>query len=133
MSKQLKDLYEGISVHATADREHEAAVELLLLVMIVDHHIDSDELDEIRTISEDQGFETDTFSFDQYLGEAMAKVRAAVADDVVEALLDDIDHRITSSVLRHSLFSAARDVAGVDDAIDAIEESLLGQVAARFA
>lgn len=133
MSKQLKDLYEGISVHATADREHEAAVELLLLVMIVDHHIDSDELDEIRTISEDQGFETDTFSFDQYLGQAMAKVRAAVADDAVEALLDDIDHRITSSVLRHSLFSAARDVAGVDDAIDAIEESLLGQVAARFA
>ncbi len=133
MSKQLKDLYEGISVHATADREHEAAVELLLLVMIVDHHIDSDELDEIRTISQDQGFETDTFSFDQYLGEAMAKVRAAVADDAVEALLDDIDHRITSSVLRHSLFSAARDVAGVDDAIDAIEESLLGQVAARFA
>ena len=133
MSKQLKDLYEGISVHATADREHEAAVELLLLVMIVDHHIDGDELDEIRTISEDQGFETDTFSFDQYLGQAMAKVRAAVADDAVEALLDDIDHRITSSVLRHSLFSAARDVAGVDDAIDAIEESLLGQVAARFA
>lgn len=133
MSKQLKDLYEGISVHATADREHEAAVELLLLVMIVDHHIDSDELDEIRTISQDQGFETDTFSFDQYLGQAMAKVRAAVADDAVEALLDDIDHRITSSVLRHSLFSAARDVAGVDDAIDAIEESLLGQVAARFA
>ncbi len=133
MSKQLKDLYEGISVHATADREHEAAVELLLLVMIVDHHIDSDELDEIRTISQDQGFETDTFSFDQYLGQAMAKVRAAVADDAVEALLDDIDHRITSSVLRHSLFSAARDVAGVDEAIDAIEESLLGQVAARFA
>ena len=133
MSKQLKDLYEGISVHATADREHEAAVELLLLVMIVDHHIDGDELDEIRTISEDQGFETDTFSFDQYLGQAMATVRAAVADDTVEALLDDIDHRITSSVLRHSLFSAARDVAGVDDAIDAIEESLLGQVAARFA
>ncbi len=133
MSTQLKDLYDGISVHATADREHEAAVELLLLVMIADRHIDSDELDEIRTISEDQGFETDTFSFDQYLGQAMAKVRAAVADGTSEALLDDIDHRITSSVLRHSLFSAARDVAGVDDAIAPTEESLLAQVAARFA
>ena len=133
MSTQLKDLYDGISVHATADREHEAAVELLLLVMIADRHIDSDELDEIRTISEDQGFETDTFSFDQYLGQAMAKVRAAVADETTEALLDDIDHRITSSVLRHSLFSAARDVAGVDDAIAPTEESLLAQVAARFA
>lgn len=133
MSKQLKDLYDGISVHATADREHEAAVELLLLVMVADRHIDSDELDEIRTISEDQGFETDTFSFDQYLGQAMAKVRAAVAEHTTEALLDDIDHRITSSVLRHSLFSAARDVAGVDDAIAPVEESLLAQVAARFA
>ena len=133
MSTQLKDLYDGISVHATADREHEAAVELLLLVMVADRHIDSDELDEIRTISEDQGFETDTFSFDQYLGQAMAKVRAAVADHTTAALLDDIDHRITSSVLRHSLFSAARDVAGVDDSIAPIEESLLAQVAARFA
>jgi uncharacterized tellurite resistance protein B-like protein len=133
MSKQLKDLYDGISVHATADREHEAAVELLLLVMVADRHIDSDELDEIRTISEDQGFETDTFSFDQYLGQAMAKVRAAVAEHTTEALLDDIDHRITSSVLRHSLFSAARDVAGVDDSIAPTEESLLAQVAARFA
>ena len=63
----------------------------------------------------------------------MAKVRAAVADGTSEALLDDIDHRITSSVLRHSLFSAARDVAGVDDAIAPTEESLLAQVAARFA
>jgi uncharacterized tellurite resistance protein B-like protein len=133
MSTQLKDLYDGISVHATADREHEAAVELLLLVMVADRHIDSDELDEIRTISEDQGFETDTFSFDQYLGQAMAKVRAAVAEHTTEALLDDIDHRITSSVLRHSLFSAARDVAGVDDSIAPTEESLLAQVAARFA
>lgn len=133
MSKQLKDLYDGISVHATADREHEATVELLLLVMISDHHIDSDEIEEIRTISEDQGFESDTFSFDQYLGQAMAKVRAAVADGAVEALLDDIDHRISSSVLRHSLFSAARDVAGADDSIGPVEESLLAQVAARFA
>lgn len=133
MSKQLKDLYDGISVHATADREHEAAIELLLLVMVADHHIGSAEIDEIRLISEDQGFESDTFSFDQYLGQAMAKVRAAVADDATDALLDDIDHRITSSVLRHSLFSAARDVAGVDESIVPSEESLLAQVAARFA
>jgi hypothetical protein len=132
MSTQLKDLYEGISVHATADREHEAAIELLLLVMVADHHIGSAEIDEIRTISEDQGFESDTFSFDQYLGQAMAKVRTAVEDGTTDALLDDIDHRITSTILRHSLFSAARDVAGVDAIVPA-EQTLLAQVAARFA
>ena len=126
-------MYRHVSVHATANREHEAVIELLLLVMIADRRITEDELDEIRAISDDSGWESDTFSFDQYLGEAMGKVRAAVAEQRIEALLDDIDERISSSVLRQSLFSAARDVAGVDHDIVPEEESLLGQLAARFA
>ena len=36
MNQRLKDLYSHVSVHATANREHEAAVELLLLVMMAD-------------------------------------------------------------------------------------------------
>lgn len=133
MNQRLRDLYAHLSVHATADREHEAAIDLLLLVMVADHHITTDELDEIRSISDDQGFESDTFSFDQYLGEAMAKVRGAIEDGQVDELLDDIDARIVNSVLRQSMFSAARDVAGADDRIADVETHLLGQVAARFA
>lgn len=133
MNQRLKTLYSNVAVHATADLEHEAVIELLLLVMIADRHITDDELNEIRRISEDSGFESATFSFDQYLGPAMAKVRGAMQEDRIEELLADIDERITSSVLRQSLFSAARDVAGVDHQIDAEEQSLLAQVAARFA
>lgn len=133
MNPRLQELYRNLSVHATADREHEAAIDLLLLVMVADRHITEGEMDAIRTISEDAGFESDTFSFDQYLGPAMAKVRQAVADGRTGQLLDDIDSRITSSVLRHSLFSAARDVAGVDHSLAVQEETLLAQVAARFA
>ena len=133
MNDRLRGLYGNVAVHATADLEHQAVIDLLLLVMIADRHITEAEMNEIRRISEDAGFETETFSFDQYLGPAMAKVRAAVADGATDALLDDIDQRITSSVLRQSLFSAARDVAGVDHRIDAQEQSLLAQVAARFA
>ena len=133
MNHHLRELYGNVAVHATADREHEAVIELLLLVMIADRHISEEELDEIRAISNDSGWESSTFSFDQYLGQAMAKVRAAVADHNTDALLDDIDQRIASSVLRSSLFSAARDVAGVDHDIAPVEESLLGQLAARFA
>ena len=132
MNSRLSGLYANVAVHATEDREHEAAVELLLLVMIVDHHITDEELDEIRNISEDSGWETETFSFDQHLGPAMAKVRQAVANDTIDEFLDSIDARISSSVLRASLFSAARDVAGVDHAIDPSEQNLLGQLAARF-
>lgn len=133
MDQHLRDLYRHVSVHATADREHEAVIELLLLVMIADRHISAEELDEIRSISDDSGWESSTFSFDQYLGQAMSKVRTAVADHTTEVLLDDIDQRIVSSVLRQSLFSAARDVAGIDHDLAPEEESLLGQVAVRFA
>jgi uncharacterized tellurite resistance protein B-like protein len=132
MESRIQSLYSHVAVHATADTEHEAVVELLLLVMIADRHITGDELDEIRTISEDSGWESDTFSFDQHLGPAMAKVRAALADNTVDALLDDIDERVASSVLRSALFSAARDVAGVDHRLDDAEQTLLAQVAARF-
>jgi uncharacterized tellurite resistance protein B-like protein len=133
MNTPLRDLYSHISVHATADREHEAVIELLLLVMVADRHISDEELDEIRIISDDSGWESPTFSFDQYLGEAMSKVRKALAVHDIESLLDDIDGRVTNTVLRQSLFSAARDVAGIDHDIDPEEESLLGQLAARFA
>ena len=89
MNQRLKDLYSHVSVHATANREHEAAVELLLLVMMADRHISTDEVETIRSISDDSGWETDTFSFDQYIGPASAKVRAALAEHAVDALLDD--------------------------------------------
>lgn len=132
MNPRLLDLYANLAVHATADREHEAMIDLLVLMTAADHHIDSDELDEIRSISNDSGFETATFSFEQYEGRAVAKVREALGDDQLLALLDDIDARITSSVLRHAIFAAARDVAGADQHIDPAEEALLGEVAARF-
>jgi hypothetical protein len=133
MHQRLRTLYSHVSVYATADREHEAAVELLLLVMTSDHHVSDDELDEIRHISDDSGWETPTFAFEQYLGTAMAKVRTAMEDHHVEALLDDIDGRVSNHLLRGALFSAARDVAGVDHNIVPEEATLLGQIAARFA
>ena len=132
MNSRLQDLYANVAVHATEDREHEAAIELLLLVMIVDQHISTDEVDEIRTISAESGWESETFSFDQYLGPAMAKVRQAVSNDAIEEFLDSVDARISSKVLRASLFSAARDVAGADHELGSQEERLLGQLAARF-
>lgn len=121
-----------MAVHATEDREHQAALELLLLVMIVDRHITNEELEEIRNISEESGWESPTFSFEQYVGPAMAKVRHAVSSDAIDEFLDSIDSRISSSVLRASLFAAARDVADIDHEIDPLEQNLLGQLAARF-
>lgn len=130
MTERLNELYEGVAVHATADREHQAALELLTLVMVADHHFADSEVTAIRDISED--WRGSAFSFDQYLGAAMAKARKAVADGTVHEMLADIDRRISSRVLRRALFSAAREVAGVDDTISPEEGSLLAEVAVRF-
>jgi len=132
MLQRLKDLYSHVSVHATADREHQAAVELLLIVMTIDHRMSEGELDEIRTISDDSGWESDTFSVDQYFGEAMAKVRAARAAGALDGLLDSIDERISNGVLRAALYSASRDVAGIDHQIAPAERALLMEIATRF-
>jgi uncharacterized tellurite resistance protein B-like protein len=130
MNDRLSTLYEGVAIHATADREHRAALELLALVTMADRHIDPDEIDAIREIAED--WRGGSFSFEQHLGPAMARARKAVADDAVDALLADIDERITSRVLRLALLAAAREVAGVDDALSPEEGSLLADLAVRF-
>jgi hypothetical protein len=130
MSSRLSDLYQGVAVHATADLEHQAALELLALVMVADRHLDPAEIDTIRDISED--WRGGAFSFDQYLGPAMAKARDAVANDRVGELLDEIDGRISSHVLRRALFSAAREVAGVDQEVGPAEGTLLAEIAVRF-
>jgi uncharacterized tellurite resistance protein B-like protein len=130
MEDQLKELYRGVAVHATADQEHMAALELLALVMLADSHLGDDELDVLRELTED--WRGEAFSFDQYLGPAVARARQAHRDGDVGAFLDDIDQRISSRVLRMALFSAARQIMGSDGPIDTEENELLGEIAVRF-
>lgn len=130
MEERLSELYHGVAVHATADREHMAALELLALVMLADSHLGDDEIGVLRELSED--WRGAAFSFEQYLGPAVAKARQAFRDDTVNELLDDIDARISSRVLRLALFSAAREIAGSDDDISPDEGTLLNEVAVRF-
>lgn len=130
MDDRLNELYEGVAVHATADREHMAALELLTLVMLADSHISDDELGIIRDVSRE--WRGEAFSFEQYLGPAMARARSAIRDDGVAELLDDIDHRITSRVLRAALFSTCRELAGVEGEPTPEEGTLLAEIAVRF-
>ena len=99
-------------MHATADSEHTAALELLALVMAADRHLSEVEIDTIRQISDD--WRDGDFTFEKYVGPAIVKAQDAISRGEVLALIDDIDQRISSRVLRRALFSAAREVAGVD-------------------
>jgi uncharacterized tellurite resistance protein B-like protein len=130
MNRRLQDLYRGVAVHATADLEHRAALELLALVMLADDSINDDEVEMLREISTEWRDEDATF--EQYVRPAIEEARHAIERDRVMEFLDDVDARISSRVLRSALFSAARDIAGVDHDLTPEEGSILGEIAVRF-
>jgi hypothetical protein len=130
MNERLAEFYRGVAVHATADSEHTAALELLALVMAADHELNQAEIDAIKQISDD--WRDDDFTFEKYVDAALAKAQEAIRNDGVLDLIDDIDARISSRVLRRALFSAAREVAGVDADVSPAEGSILAEVAVRF-
>ena len=130
MNDRLHELYRGVAVHANADLEHTAALELLALVMAADRNLDQAEIDAIKDISDD--WRDGDFTFDKYLGPAVKRAQDAITNDSVVELIDDIDSRISSRVLRRALFSAAREIADVDDEVSPEEGSLLAEIAVRF-
>lgn len=130
MNDRLAELYRGVAVHANADLEHTAALELLALVMAADRTLEQAEIDAIKDISDD--WRDGNFTFDKYLGPAVIRAQDAITKDEVVELIDDIDARISSRVLRRALFSAAREVAGIDDAVSPEEGTILAEIAVRF-
>ena len=130
INDRLVELYRGVAVHATADSEHQAALELLALVMLADQDIADSEIDVVREISlEWRGVD---LAFEDYLRPAIEAARHAIESDRVGDLLNDIDARINSRILRSALFSAARDVADIDDDVSPEEGTLLAAIAVRF-
>ncbi len=130
MNEQLAEFYRGVAVHATADSEHTAALELLALVMAADRRLSQAEIDTVKQISDD--WRDGDFTFDKYVGPAIVKAQDAITKDEVIEMIDDIDSRISSRVLRRTLFSAAREVAGVDSDVSPEEGTILAEVAVRF-
>lgn len=130
---ELRDLYLGVAANATKDDEHEAALEMLILVMLADGRLRVEESDEIEGFASDQDWDSDTFNYDNALGPAFAKVRAAMSTDGgVSALLDDIDARIASRVLRAQLVAEARSVADADHDRAASEDRVIAKIINRF-
>jgi len=130
MNDRLIELYRGVAVHATANLEHQAALELLALVMLADLDIADEEVELVREISTE--WHDGEFAFEDYLRTAIEEARLAIERDRVEEFLDSVDSRISSRVLRSALFSAAREVAGVDDEVSPEEGSILAAIAVRF-
>jgi uncharacterized tellurite resistance protein B-like protein len=130
MNDRLVELYRGVAVHATADLEHRAALELLALVMLADQTIADTEVELVREISVD--WRGDGFALEEYLEPAVKAARDAIETDRVGPFIESIDDRISSRVLRSALYSTARDIAGADDDVSPEEGTILAEIAVRF-
>ena len=130
MTDRLAELYRGVAVHATADAEHRAALELLTLVMLADDHIDDVEVDVVREIS--QEWRGDDLAFEDHIRAAIESARRAIETARTAEFLDHIDATISSRLLRHALISAAREVAGANEAVSPAEGTIIAEVALRF-
>ena len=131
MEDRLKELYRGVAVHATADREHMAALELLALVMLADSHLGDDELEVLRELTED--WRGKAFSFEQYLGPAVAKARQAFRDHTVTEFLDDVDARSPRASCARPVLGGPPDHAAPTEPCSNGENDLLADIAVRFA
>ena len=67
-----------------------------------------------------------------HLRPAIETARRAIETNRTAEFLDEIDATISSRVLRAALFSAARDVAGANEAVSPAEGTILAEVAVRF-
>ena len=128
----LSNIYGRISIHANEDAEHEAVVDLLVLMMFADGRVNEGEAAEIATIAADYGWENERFSVQQYFGTSVAKVREAHEAGSIEAFLDDVDQRIVNTVLRSAVQAEAQAVADADRERAPQEIDLLARIAKRF-
>lgn len=124
-------MYRGVAVHANANAEHRAALQLLALVVAADNRLEPAEIETLREIA-DTWRDGSDFDFETEIRTALAAAREAMSTGNVVSLIEDIDSRISSRVLRSALYSAAQEVAESDNDVDPMEQSILAEVAVRF-
>lgn len=134
MLKRVSPVFDESLVHSPDELEHGAILELLLLVVYADRCLSNAEQRAIEEFdTEHADWDTATFSLQQYRGPATAAVRRALASpEAVEALLDEIDQRITTPELRAEVPRLCRVIAGVDGDVAPSEEAFLARVDSRF-
>ena len=81
INDRLVELYQGVAVHATADREHQAALELLAMVMLADQNIADTEIAVVREISVE--WRGGDLAFEDYLRPAIEEARQAIEGDLL--------------------------------------------------
>ena len=125
-SDRLKELYAGVAVHATANREHMAALELLAVIMVADSTLDEDEIVTLCNSAPTGGSD---FTFEEYLARRSPRPALSVPGRP-RRLVDDIDGRISSRAAQGAVLRRPPDVRR--RRANEVESELLADIAVRF-
>ncbi len=120
----FRQLSSRLAQHAGTPREHAAVVDLLVLTVYSDRRITQGEIDALEQFDvEHSDWDSGVFSVQQYLPEAVAKVRSAL--DVpggADRLLGEAAAALSDAEVRAFAVDACRAVASAGGAAPAEEE-----------
>jgi hypothetical protein len=127
----IADWFMGVKdeVNDLEQRQREAELDLLILMMYADRHIDENETIKIKADSESLIWENREYHIDLYIDKTIASVRNVMVNrNRLELFIKDIALRLRTQEVKNRAFVNVEKFMEIDFDISPKEVELLGQI-----
>ncbi len=132
MREKLRLSLSEIAKQDVTQNEREAIIELLMLIMYSDKSLKLAEDEAIKEYTDNIKWES-PLSLEFYFSKVTPKIRKAVADEEnMNALLEEINFRIESELVKAQVLLACNDLAMADSEFSPEEKELLENISQVF-
>ncbi|MEM6754972.1 MAG: hypothetical protein AAF630_18615 [Cyanobacteria bacterium P01_C01_bin.38] len=132
MREKLRLSLSEIANLDVTQNEREAIIELMMTVMYSDKNLKLSEDEAIKEYTNNVKWES-PLSLEFYFGKVTPKIRRALSDkEDLNALLEDINFRIESELVKAQVLLVCNDLAMVDSEFSSEEKELLTNISKVF-
>ncbi|MEM6401113.1 MAG: hypothetical protein AAF757_12905 [Cyanobacteria bacterium P01_D01_bin.116] len=132
MREKLRLSLSEIAKQDVTQNEREAIIELMMMVMYSDKTLKLSEDEAIKEYTNNIKWES-PLSLEFYYGKVTPKIRKALADEEnMNALLEDINFRIESEIVKAQVLLVCNDLAMADSDFSSEEKELLTNISKVF-
>jgi len=132
MREKLRLSLSEIAKQDVTQNEREAIIELMMLVMYSDKTLKLTEDEAIKEYASNIKWES-PLSLEFYYGKVTPKIRRALAEEEnMNALLEDINFRIESELVKAQVLLVCNDLAMADSEFSSEEKELLTNISKVF-
>jgi len=127
----IADWFMGVKdeVNDLEQKQREAELDLLILMMYADRHIDENETIKIKADSESLIWENREYHIDLYIDKIIASVRNVIVNrNRLEVFIKDIALRLRTQEVKNRAFINVEKFMEIDFDISPKEVELLGQI-----